>query len=67
MDLNGRSEDEKWARFEMVAALPGIINVGAMVHAVVQDALADVLHGRRKQSCLHSWTRQTATAPALGR
>ncbi len=53
MDLNGMSEDEKWARLEMVAAMPGMVNLGAMVGAVVEKALAEVLNGRHKQSCLH--------------
>ncbi|MGY1719288.1 hypothetical protein ACI8AG_09600 [Blastococcus sp. SYSU DS0552] len=45
--------DDTQAHEEMLAAMPAVAKLGAMVAAVIEDALADALDGRRKQSCLH--------------
>ncbi|MGY1724741.1 hypothetical protein [Blastococcus sp. SYSU DS0533] len=47
-----RIEDDKNARIEMVAAMRGVINLGAMVAEVIEDALRSGLQGH-KYSCLH--------------
>ena len=60
------SDDEKLARLEMISAIPGMVKLGTMVAAVVEDALADARNGRRMQSCLHAVDEANTGNPGGG-
>ncbi len=60
------SDDVKLARLEMISAIPGMVKLGTMVAAVVEDALADARNGRRMQSCLHAVDEANTGNPGGG-
>lgn len=45
--------DDHLVALELAEARPGMVKLGAMLEAVVEDALAPALAGRKLRSCLH--------------
>jgi hypothetical protein len=54
-DINGMSENEKWARLEMLAALPDFKDWAETAALVVENALSPALEGRQCSLACTRW------------